>query len=284
MKFPKILAAAAVTAAFGIPLGVMPAGAADLTTLTVVDAWHYDANNLQDHTICLDDVTVASGEVVIAPTLSTAPGDHMLRIGDSSMVCGEAGDWLTGQVTLLDVDAQTLVINMPDWAGDVGVMSTTVFADDLSCPDPGTSRITFRNATDTQGGQAAFGTLAGADEFELLMPDVANHEEGTATLPVGAYPTDATRKTRVALGEYISPNSSFDALDVQANTATFIYVFAGGDGDFGLVKTVVPTQVCAQVSTTTTSTPATTVPTSVTAPRNVAPIATPVKMQPAYTG
>lgn len=284
MKFHGALIAAASAAALVIPLGGSLAGAVTTTSLTVVDAYQYNSDNLMGHTVCLDGVVVHDGGVadpyVITSGISTTPGTHTVVVNDAGMGCELNDGSLTGPVTLTDTAAQTLVINWPDWSNQQDQLATTVLTDDVSCTPANTGRIVFRNQATHDGFVGTFGSTNGT-EFTPLISNIAIGAEGVASVPAGAFPGPGSSAAGWDSVSEAPLSSDFTMLSIAAGSISTVYAIGGNDGQTGMVEVTRAGSVC---GTTETTAPATTAPTTTAPPAIGARAATPVAAQPTYTG
>lgn len=275
MKIHRALTAAAVAVALVVPFGA-PAGAVDTTSLTVVDGYQYSAASLMDHDICLDGTVVHDGSAVITTGITTTPGTHDVVVNFAGSGCAVTGNSVSGTVDLLDTAAQTLVVNWPEWVQQQQMLSTTVFADDVSCTAPGTARVVYRNVASVSEAAGTLGSANGGVKTPLIS-NIGVGAEGVATVPAGTFP--AAPATLAAWDDTIDDDFLVSATSLPAapGSIIFAYTVGGNDGPIGLFTTTVAGSVCDQVTTTTTTT-------TTTPPGTGALVATPVPAQPRYTG
>lgn len=278
MKSLKALTAAAVAVALVVPLGGSPVGAVATTSLTIVDGAQYDINNLMDHTVCIDGV-VAHDSTSLTSGIATTPGTHTIMVNDREDGCTVGGHTIVGTVQLLDTAAQSLVINVPEWNENTPVLSTTLFADDVSCTAPGTARVMFRNVASADGAVAILGSIDGGVKTPLIS-NLAAGQEGVASIPAGTFPNPPA--TLAAWDANIDRDYAMDGTSLAGapGSVTLLFAIAGLDGVIGVTGVEMPGSVCASSVTTVTSPTTTTVAGSGTGAR----AATPVASQPRYTG
>lgn len=272
MKLRIALPTMALAIAGALPALAPAAGAVDTTQVTVVDGYQYSADNLLGLTVCFDDTLVQQGDAVINPSIASTPGMHTLSITSAEIGCDEEGDWITTEVTLLDVESQAVAFGWPDYNPDqTRSLETWVFADDLSCTPADQGRISFRNIN-TGGAEVSFGATDG-DAREALFSDVAIGDQASALVASPTYPTAG--EASAWAGIYDIP-SSVTSYDTAPGTLNVIYAFAGNDGPMGLVNQVIPASVCDVPETEATAVE--------NQPQPTAPVAAAVKTQPTYTG
>ena len=274
MKFRVAIPSVTLAIAGVLPLIAPTAGAVDTTQVTIVDGYQYDAQNLMSLTVCLDDTLVQQGDAVINPAVTSTPGSHTLSITQDEAACGDDVDWITADVTLLDVESQAVVIGWPTYNQDqTRTLPVTVFADDLSCTPSDQGRLWFRNVNSADA-DVNFGETTGGDPT-ALFENVAVDEEASALVASPAYPTTGEAIGWVegdGIWELWAPVTSYAT---SPGTVNVIYAYGGNDGDIGLVNHVLPASVCATPETTTTT---------VVTPPAIAPAAVAVTTQPTYTG
>lgn len=285
MKLHRALTVAAVIAALVVPFGGS-AGAVTTTSLTVVDAYQYSASSLMDHDVCIDGVQVHDGSEVGTQGISSTPGTHNIVVNDSPQGCAVTSDSITGTVDLLDTAAQTLVINWPGWENEAYVLETTVFADDVTCTQPGTARIVYRNVSSYAESVGTLGSATGGVKTPLIA-DILTGNEGVATVPAGTFPVAPA--TLAAWNANNDEDFIVNATSLPADPGSVIltYTLGGADGPIGLFGTIVHGSVCDAVTTTTTTTTTTVIPSTTTTIARAATgarAATPVAAQPRYTG
>lgn len=288
MRFHKACAAAAVLTALVTPLGGGIAGAVTSTSLTIVDAFQYSSDNLINHTICVDGNVVHTGPQPITSGIATTPGTHAIVVNSGATDCSNGAGSVTGTVDLLDTAAQTLVINWPAWVNQEDVLTTSLFADDLSCTPADTGRVVFRNVATNEGFVGTFGTDNGSVKTPLIS-NIARGAEGSASVPAGAFPGPGSSVAGWYSGSEAPLSSSFTMLSIPAGSVSTVYAIGGNDGATGMFEVTRSGTVCDVVTTTTTTTviPTTTTTTTTTTlapPGAGARVATPVAAQPRYTG
>lgn len=272
----------------GLQAATGPSGAAETTSLQIINNFQYSANDLLGGTVCFDGEVVASGDFVGTGLIETTPGTHELTVfvGIVTDDC-DVPEGVTQAVELLDVDAQTLAYGYPGPDSETGDPQVWQFEDDLTCTPAGQGRVTFRHLGYTTHN-ADFGyEVDGA--YTPLAGDISFGDEETLLLEADTYPTLIGR----AGGEDFV--SLVEDLSVTEQSYQVVYSFAGADGPIGIIvtdpepvdpcdepsETTQPTETTEPTVTTTTTDQAPAVVTSNPAP---APGATAVAAQPAYTG
>lgn len=289
MRIPRTLAALSLAAAVAFPALAGSAGAVDTTELTVVNGYSFDAENLMEQTVCLDDVLVQSGAAVINPTITTTPGEHVLKVWthQDADCTDETIDWTETPVTLLDVAAQTLAIGWENWDTQEPDHVTWIFEDDQDCLPAGQSKIVFRNISSYDPLVADLGSdemgqtdISGAT---ALLSGVAVGDEASADVDSGTYPADPSQRMFGWEPGFSVPFVGSDVqLAIPDGTVAYVYAHSGNDGAVGLASTVREVGVCdAPVTTTTAPTSTTTTPETA---GTAATPARPVAATPTYTG
>ncbi len=279
MKLRSVLmtgALAATLLAVPAALTASTAVAATTTQVWVTNAFTYGVGNPFDFTVCLDGSPLASLSTTdtSGPTDVTS-GDHEVEVfGTLGSDCNGKPNF-TKNINIPATAAVTLALWWPfDSSGTVDVIP-----EDMSCVQPGTGRVTFRNlaAYDSSDTMDLRGTPPGGTDAALISA-IQQADQGTNVVSTGSY-TNASVNWNGS--NVLVANVGQGILPVSETTQEIVYAYGGGDGAIGVYIAELPSTPC---PVATTVAPATTAaPTTTVAPTQ-APAAEPVSVQPTYTG
>lgn len=257
------------------------ATAATTTQIRFTNAYSHNASDRYKLTVCLDDSPIANlGTNETSDPITVETGVHTASVmAGFDSDCTEA-PLSSDTITIPEGVASTLVAWLPlESRGEV-----TVFPDDLTCvPAADLGRVTFRNMAAYSGG----------DPFDLqatppmqstpagLVPAVGSGDQGSALIPTGTYSSFTANET-------LTHNFVADlvtSLTFSETTRYVVYAYGGSDGDIGGFASALPSTVCGEEpTTTTTAVPNTNAPTTTVAAAEKAKPATPIAAKPTYTG
>lgn len=283
MKFRTLVSAATLAAVTAVPM--VSVSAADTSSVTIVDGYQYDANNLQSHTVCVDGAMVKHGTDILSH-VDLAPGSHHLTVSGDDVSCDETDTmWYSATVTVADVPSQSITFGWPEWRDSQDpFLPTWQHSNPTTCTPDDQGRIILRNVVSAEGEDASLGASYLEEGLTPLIGAVPVGGEGSALVAPPEYPAvDSEWTLRGWTGDEASPRMMLvpdGSLPVEAGSTTITYAFGGADGEIGLVYEQVPDGPCGEATTTTTTT---SVPGKVS-DDHLTPVATPVVAQPAYTG
>jgi hypothetical protein len=196
------------------------AGVQAAATVTFVNAVTYDFDNDFELTVCVDDESVADNLSTGASTepLAVDAGEHFV-----SYVQGTdcADDGFVEDTISFDAAANLTV--MAWWGTDDRGIS--VFENDISCIEAGTSRVTLRNGSAAGNVDLVLTPEGGTADADVA--GVAEGEEGSAEVEAGDYELVLVEQSGGGDITDFSPQSFADG------TSYVIYVYGGNDGAAG---------------------------------------------------